>query len=225
MELIHLEGQKQFRIIPAAFPILHFFEDLADPSDMEILWEIESLTNERIRQDTGDFFLVSAKDRVSGQGSSVVMAAFTHVKLSRFSNGSFGVYYAGLSTETAIRETVYHRERFLSATQEDACEITMRLYEGKIKKPLYDIRDNKKYQHLHHPNDYIPSQQFGEQLRKTQAWGLIYNSVRHDRGSCIAIYRPPAISIPKQLTYLRYIWDGEKITDVLDTRSILNFAH
>lgn len=222
MELIQLDGHKQFRIIPSTFPTINFFEDLVDPSDMEIVWEIECLTNERLRQDVGDIFLVSPADRISGNGSSVIMAAFTHIhKSSRFSDGSFGVYYAALSIPTAVRETVFHRECFLQATQEEACEITMRLYEGKIKKPLHDIRA-ATYDYLHDPDDYTSSQLFGKKLRETQSWGLIYRSVRHAGGHCIAVFRPPAISIPKPLAHLRYVWNGKKIVDVLDTKSIMN---
>lgn len=223
-ELVELRNQKQFRIVPSVFPTMNFFEELVDPSEMEILWEIESLTNDRLRQEVGDLFLVPPEDRVSGPGSSVVMAAFTHIgKPSRFSGGNFGIYYAGLSRETAIRETVFHRECFLRATQEEACEINMRLYEGKIMKPLHDLRITQ-FIDLHHPDNYIPSQSFGAELRKTNSWGLIYNSVRHKGGHCIAAFRPPAISVPKAIAQLRYVWNGEKIIAILDAKPVLCFA-
>lgn len=213
--------KKHVRIIPSIFPPINFFEDLVDPKEMEILWEIESLTNERIRQEIGDLFLVPIEDRMSGPGSSIVMAAFTHIgRPSRFTDGSYGVYYAGLSKKTAIKETVFHRERFLLATHEEACEITMRLYEGKIIKPLHDIR-NPTFNSFHDPNDYAPSQLFGQTLRETQSWGLVYNSVRDQNGECIAIFRPPAISDLLQISHLRYIWNGKKITDILDTQRII----
>ena len=214
-------GQQQFRIIPSVYPSINFFEDLVDPAEMETLWQIESLTNERLRQEAGDIFLVAAEDRVSGPGSSVVMAAFTHLsKATRFSDGQYGIYYAGFSRETTIRETVYHRESFLNATDEDAAEITMRLYQGEIVKPLHDIRD-KAFTDLHDPDSYSESQLFAKKLRDKHSWGLIYNSVRHDGGTCIAAFRPPAISIPKQISHLKYIWNGKRITEVLDTQSIL----
>jgi len=223
VDLIDLNGQKQFRIIPSVYPPVNFFEDLVDPAEMETLWEIESLTNERLRQEAGDIFLVSTEDRVSGPGSSVIMAAFTHLsKPTRFSDGSYGVYYAGFSRETAIRETVYHRESFLKATNEGPSEVTMRLYEGMILKPLHDIRE-KKFGGLHDPDSYFESQAFGRTSRKQNAWGLVYNSVRHHGGTCMAAFRPPAISIPKQISHLKYLWNGEKITEVLDTQSILKF--
>lgn len=218
-----LIGQSNFRIIPSVLPPINFFEDLVDAAEMETLWEIENLTNERIRQDIGDIFLVSSEDRVSGPGSSVIMAAFTHVyQPSRFTDGSYGVYYAGLSLITAIHETVFHRERFLSATEEDACEITMRSYESTIAKPLHDIRTDN-FIDYHHPHDYTHSQAFARKLREAKSWGLVYKSVRHAGGECIAAFRPPALTIPKQTSHFKYIWNGEKITSVYDTKLVMEF--
>ncbi len=220
---IYLTDQVQYRIIPSVYPPINFFEDLVDPEEMETLWEIESLTNERLRQEAGDIFLVAKEDRVCGPGSTVVMAAFTHIgKPSRFTDGSFGIYYASLTRETAIRETVYRREQFLRATQEEACEVTMRLYEGKIKKPLYDVRKPlSTYRELHHPEEYAISQSFGKTLREKNAWGLLYNSVRHVGGQCVAMFRPPAVAIPKPLAHLRYVWNGKNIVEVFDAKFLL----
>ncbi|EKD71230.1 MAG: hypothetical protein ACD_46C00235G0003 [uncultured bacterium] len=219
--LIEFKNQKQFRIIPSSYPPINFFEDLVDASEMEILFEIESMTNERLLEEAGDIFLVPNEDRIAGPGSTVVMAAFTHIgRPSRFTDGSFGVYYASLTLETAIRETVFHREKFLSSTQEPACEISMRTYEGKILQPLYDVR-KKEYHHLHHPDDYSASQSFGRMMREKNSWGMIYNSVRHSGGECIAALRTKTISVPIQTKHLRYVWNGKKIANVLDVRSML----
>ena len=225
-DVIELPHQKQFRIIPSVYPPINFFEDLVDPEEMETLWEIESLTNERLRQEAGDIFLVPREDRVCGPGSSIIMAAFTHISVdrpTRFSNGSFGVYYAGLSQETAIRETIYHRERFLRFTQEDPCEITMRLYEGKIKKPLHDIR-GEDFLSLHNPDHYLDAQKFGNELKKNNSWGMLYRSVRHAGGYCIAALRPPTVSIPHDISHLKYVWDGESICEVLRTQSLIKLV-
>src|SRR3990167_607065 len=87
--LIDLNGKKQFRIIHSVYPPINFFEDLVDASEMDALFEIESLTNDRLRQEVGDIFQVAPEDRVTGPGSSVVMAAFTHIgKPTRFSDGN-----------------------------------------------------------------------------------------------------------------------------------------
>jgi len=218
---VNIPNTKQYRIISSVYPPINFFEDLVDPSEMQAVWEVESITNDRLRQEAGDINLVISEDRIAGHGSSILMAAFTHLSGStRFSDGSYGIYYAGLSKETAIRETVFHRENFLRATNEDKGELTMRLYEGTIERKLHDIR-GKHFAQLHNPHDYSQSQSYGRQLKDQNSWGIIYNSVRHDGGDCIAALRPPAVSIPIQSTHLRYIWNGERITEVLDTNTVL----
>ena len=220
-KLIELKHQIQYRIIPSVYPPINFFEGIVEASEMEALFEIESMTNDRLRQEVGDVFLVPVEDRVSGPGSSVVMAAFTHIgKVSRFTDGSYGIYYAGFSLETAIRETVFHRENFLRATNEEAGDITMRVYEGKIIQPLHDIR-SKEYIDLHHAEDWKSSQKFAREMKKKNSWGLVYNSVRHAGGTCIAVFRPPAVSNPKQSLHLKYHWNGDQVTAVSSTEIVL----
>jgi hypothetical protein len=96
----------------------------------------------------------------------------------------------------------------------------MRLYAGKIIQPLHDIRKSK-FNYLHDPNDYSESQKWGFLLKQKNTWGLIYHSVRHPAGFCVAIFRPTATSIPVAVTHLRYIWNGDRIVEVLDTRSLM----
>jgi hypothetical protein len=183
---------------------------------MEELFYIEGLTNDRLRAEAGDIALVDPEDRVSGPGSSPVMAAFTHIGTeSRFSDGSFGVYYAAKSLGTAIEETKFHRARFLGYTQEDPGEIDMRVYVGAVAKPLHDVR-GAEYAHLHDPHDWRPSQSFGLEMRAVRSWGMVYRSVRHPGGECIAALRPPAVTIPRQGPHLSFVWDGTRIDRVYE---------
>lgn len=222
--LVQLHGQRHFRIIPSVYPTINFFEDLVDPGEMETLWEIESLTNDRLRQEAGDIFLVTKEDRICGPGSSVVMAAFTHVgRPSRFTDGSYGVYYASFSQQTAIRETVFHREKFLRATAEEPCELVMRMYEGRINERVHDIR-SQDYLTCHDPDNYQASQSLGKMLRGEKSWGIVYNSVRDATGECFAALRPRATSIPVPSAHLRYIWNGKSIIDVIETKSLYGKA-
>ena len=89
---VSLHNAKFYRIIPSQFPPINIFEKIVDPEQLEAAWYLESLTNDRLREQAGDLNLVPDEDRVSGRGSSIVMAAFTHIgRESRFSDGSFGV--------------------------------------------------------------------------------------------------------------------------------------
>ena len=144
------------------------------------------------------------------------MAAFTHIGYeSRFSDGSFGIYYAALSRETAIKETSFHRERFYLASHEKPCSISMQEYIANVTKPLVDLND-QKYAELFHPAPvyYQTSQAVGKCLYEEKQWGLFYPSVRDAKGLCVGILRHPAITRPAQGCHLRYIWDGERISDV-----------
>ena len=153
------------------------------------------------------------------------MAAFTHAGFeTRFSDGSFGVYYAASSLETAIKETCFHRERFYGASNEKPCSISMREYLSTIRKPLLDITHNR-YEDFFNPDPsyYRTSQEFGKKINEEKHWGLLYPSVRNPNGLCMAIFRPPALTIPTQGSHLKYIWDGQRISEVYKESKITNF--
>lgn len=218
VKLSRLRWQQQFRIIPSKFPPINFLENLVDPKLMDAAFAVESLTNDRLREEVGDIKQVHPDDRVSGPGSSIVMATFTHIgRPTRFSDGSFGVYYAAHSLHTAVHETVFHRERFLRYTGEAPGDLDMRVFVGKVQKSMVDIR-GPGYEHLHNPDlgHYPVAQAFGAEMRRAGHWGLVYNSVRDPGGQCLAAFRPPAIGIPVQGSQLLYRWDGEKIVAVYE---------
>ncbi|MET0118145.1 MAG: RES family NAD+ phosphorylase [Sedimenticola sp.] len=55
---------------------------------------------------------------------------------------------------------------------------------------MHDIRDGI-YEYLHDPDDWSPSQAFGSDMKARGSWGLVYRSVRHPGGECIAALPPP----------------------------------
>lgn len=221
--LVEPNWPKIYRLIPSKFPPIDLFEDLVDAKDFEQLCSIEMLTNPRLKEQLGGINLVKTEDIITGKGSTALMAAFTHInKASRFTDGSYGVYYAANNLTTAIRETIYHREIFMRHTNEQAGAIDMRVYISLINKPLHDIRSksNKRYQALYHKNDYSQAQIFGLQMRNKDSWGICYRSVRDPQGECIAALRPPAVSIPHQGPHFCYVWDGEKINSYYQKKDL-----
>lgn len=198
-----------YRVISSSFPPITLFEDILDPAELQMSYALESLTNDRLAEEVGIISRVAPEDRVSGHGSTPVMAAFTHIgKVSRFTDGTFGLYYAASSQSAAIAETSFHQERFLAATNEPDVELTMRTYVNKVIKPMHDIRVG--FAHLHDPDpaNYGPAQAFAKKLREEKSWGLLYSSVRANGHECIAAFRPPAVSIPVQGKHIRYVWEA-----------------
>lgn len=213
------------RLIPSKFPPISLFDWASSEEELEQIALLEGLTNERIQAELGRINLIHKEDWIGGPGSTPLMAAFTHIGYaSRFTDGSYGIYYAASSLETAIKETVFHRERFYSASQEKPCAVSMREYIAKIKKPLINITSDE-YADLLNPDPmaYDKSQEFGKKVYDEKHWGLIYPSIRNDSGLCMAIFRPPALTLPTQGCHLRYMWDGNRISEIYQESKIANF--
>lgn len=210
-----------YRIIPSRFPPIGLFDRVADPADLEAVFQIEVMTNDRLRQESGDISLVPVEDRVTGPGSTPVMAAFTHPKPDgdRFTDGSYGAFYAGRSVETAIAETCHHRTSFLKATDEPAQELDMRVYSVDLAGTLHDIRALRdEHQDLYQPEIYTASQALARDLREAGSDGIVYASVRHEGGECAVVFRPRLLSNCLQERHLCYVWDGASITTVYEKK-------
>ena len=211
---------RAWRVIASKYPPIDLFEDIAaDPADWERLAEIESLTNPRIRQEIGEISLVPPEERVQGPGASWVMAAFTHIGPTgaRFNDASFGAYYAAASLATAIRETVFHRERMLRASKAVPDRLDMRALVGRIDGAMIDLeRAGEAARPLLDPDSYGASQAVAREVRGRNGDGFVYPSVRDPAGRCVAALRPRVVGIPAQERHLQYRWDGRRIASLFD---------
>ena len=52
----------------------------------------------------------------------------------------------------------------------------------------------------------MKSQQLAEQLLDAGSLGIVYPSVRHEGGTCIACFRPPLVSNVRRDATYRFIW-------------------
>ena len=212
------------RIVASRLPTIYLFERVADPADWDALYELESLTNPRIRTQLGALHLVPVADRVSGgPNASIVMAPFTHLSPqgTRFTDGRFGAYYAAESVDTAIAETRFHRENFLRATSQPSMELEMRCYLADIACELHDLRGRREeLRDIYDPASYVASQKVGRELREAGSNGVAFDSVRRDGGECVAIFRPRLVQNVRQGVHLRYAWDGTAISEVYEIRVV-----
>ncbi|MFC5527594.1 RES family NAD+ phosphorylase [Rhodanobacter ginsengisoli] len=209
-----------YRIVPSRFPTVGVYDRIADPADLEAVFAIEAMTNPRLREEAGALKLVPQDRRISGPGSTPVMAAFTHLNPegSRFSDGSWGVFYAAHSVATAVEETVYHRERFLAATAEPACDIQMRCYRTSLDSRLHDLRGG--WPAAHDPGSYAASIALARELRGAGSNGLVFDSARHAGGECVAAFYPDVVAPCVQAQHLIYRWDGMRIAQVLEVSEL-----
>ncbi|MGA8277710.1 MAG: RES family NAD+ phosphorylase [Rhodanobacteraceae bacterium] len=217
---MRVDWRRAYRIVASRFPPVGLFDRVADPDDLEAVFAVEGMTNARIREEIGALKLVPAGRRISGPGTTPIMAAFTHLNPagSRFSDGSFGVFYAAHDRDTAIDETVYHRERFLRESAQGPVDIQMRSYVTKIRARLHDIRGG--WPTLHNPDGYAASQAMAIRLRRHGSDGIVHDSVRHAGGECVAVFYPDLVAPCVQAAHYTYRWDGTRITAVLELTQV-----
>jgi RES domain len=226
--LRRVSWRPSYRLIPSRYPTVGLYDAIADPADLDVVFAIEALANPRIRDELGELTLVAKEERISGPGATPVMAAFTHLNPegSRFSDGSYGVYYAAHSLETAIAEVSHHRAVFLRRTDEPALDVDMRLITASVEAELHDLLERDAALDAPNPfaaaldaDDYGPSQSLGRRLRAADSWGIRYPSVRHAGGECVGILRPRALRHAKAAAHLALHWDGTRITHWYEKRS------
>ncbi len=209
--------QPCWRLVSSRFPPAGLFDRVADPEDLDIVFAIEGLTNDRLRDEAGDINLVLPEERISGPGTTPVMAAFTHLNPegSRFTDGSYGVYYAANGIETAVAETRFHRARFLAATNQLPIEVDMRSYASDVDAPMQDIRKRQtELPEIYDSESYGVSQRFARQLRNEGSNGIVYDSVRFAGGECVAVFKPKLLSPVRQGPHFCYVWNGKEIAEV-----------
>jgi hypothetical protein len=207
------------RIVPTRHPTIHLYDRVADAADFDALHALEAMTNDRMRDEIGQIELVPPAERRYGPGAGPIMAAFTHVNRqgSRFSDGSFGVFYAARDRATAVAETRYHHGLFLAATGEGPMHLPMRLYHVVIDARLHDLRPPGAVDaEVYDPDGYAVSRALGVALRRAGSAGVVYRSVRKPGGACVGLYTPRGASRCLHAAVLLYAWDGSAFVDVYE---------
>ena len=222
--MVRISWGETFRIVHSRYPFVGIFDEIGDPADIDAILEIEQRTNDRIRDAIGELSLIRPGDRVAGPGSTPIMAAFTHARPSRFTDGSYGVYYAAHKRQTAIFETRYHVEAFYRATSEESADIDMRVYVAAIAGNFDDLRALPENDARLDPASYAASQAYAKPLHDADvADGIAYPSVRDpERRACLACFRAKIIKDARTHGYLTYRFDGRRrqIADVFERESL-----
>lgn len=208
-EDIHQTG---YRLIHSKYPPIALFDDVATADEFEALYEIQAMTNPRLKNEVGNLNLLPKEDiPFDIDGTAYAVAPFTHVNPdgSRFSDGSYGCLYIGNTIDTAISEVRYHQQQYWSKVNNLAyerfvfrglcCEFSslgcITLSANEASAPLLD------------PHDYQASRAFGAQCRRQKINGIIYPSVRHQGGVCYGLLTPKNVSRIYQSAHYEMIFD------------------
>lgn len=99
--------------------------------------------------------------------------------------------------------------------------LEMRVLAADLDGNLHDIRGmRKKLPKVYSRTSYAASQELADRLVKESSYGIVYDSVRHKGGQCVAALRPPVLSNCQRERHLIFEWDGEKIGKVYELREL-----
>jgi RES domain-containing protein len=198
---IKLEQDRTHRLIPYRYsdrgrPILNL---LAQDDDdlLSDLTELEGATNDRLLGESGRLPGISAIELVSGfRLAHIVNASFTHPNPfgGRFNGEGRGAWYAAFEMQTAQTEVAFHRAAELKEVGWRAEEVFSYIdYLADFRHEFHDIRGDADFVDCLDPNSYAASQTLGFTLLTSGSAGIVFPSVRHKDGVCIACFRPPLV--------------------------------
>jgi len=183
----------------------HLFDDLSEvAADWDTAVDLEMATKPRL--------FVSQRpiiDRPFEEAlwNDAIGHPFKHWMRSRYSDGSFGVWYGSDMIETTVYETAYHwRARLLqdAGFTQPGIRIERKLYRVRCDASLVDLRPAvERFQALVDPDDYTLTHQVGAKLHHEGHPGLVSKSARCG-GDVYSVLNPKVLSNPRQVMFLTY---------------------
>lgn len=204
---------KVVRNIVSLGALQNLFDDLSSsPQDWELARQTENGVTSPPYQSTTPVIYRPFED---AQWFNAIGWPFKHWQASRFSDGSFGVWYGCDTVGTSVFETAHHWLRGLltDAGFENEKVVGERaIYEVACDAALVDLRPlAARHAGLIHKTDYSTAQRVGARLHREGHPGLVTRSVRHAAGHNYVVLNPGVLSNPQHTCQLTYRLEGRSI--------------
>jgi len=146
---------------------------------------------------------------------NAIIWPFKHWQSSRFSDGTYGVWYGSESVETTVYESAYHWYRGLlcdAGFERTAVVAERKVYSVACGAALLDFRAAvDEHPELLHPSDYAFCQSVGARIHREGHPGILTRSVRRPAGENVVVFNPDVLSNPRHNCQLTYRLEGEHI--------------
>ncbi len=203
------------RLIPARYTdrdesVLTRLTD--DPDGLNALFELEGATNDRLLGEAGLLPGITVRELVFGiPYFHIVNAAFTHASPlgNRFNGSKRGAWYAAFSRETSEVEVAYHKSKELQEIKWQERETFSFVdFLADFRGKFHDIRGDARFEDCLDRNNYKESQRLANELLEEGSPGIVYPSVRHQGGTCIACFRPALVTNVRKGSSLSIIFEN-----------------
>lgn len=202
------------RLIPSRFADLDdsVLAPLADNDDvLRDLFDLDNATNERLRGESGLLPGIGMDELVFGVPNfRIVNAAFTYARPegSRFNDGERGAWYCGFDAETSLAEVIFHKTVEYAEIDRFDDSVSYQSLLADFSASFHDLRGVAAYADSLAADSYIASQALAHSLLEAGSMGIIYPSVRHPGGICLACFRPALVGNVRKAQSYRLTWAG-----------------
>jgi hypothetical protein len=184
-----------------------------DDAQLKDIIDLDSATNDRRLAENNLLPRIDIHELVFGvPHHRIVNAAFYHAHPlgSRFNGPERGAWYAAFEAETAQAEVAFHKSVELAEIEWFDEELTYDDYLADFSAEFHDIRDDDRFAACLAPDSYVMSQDLADRLLDIGSLGVVYPSVRRDRGTCVACFRPALVTNVRKGPTYRFVWNGSE---------------
>jgi RES domain len=198
------------RHLPQSDSVLVAIAD--EDAHLQAIFELDAATNDRLLAGQRLLPGIGIEELVFGvPHAAVINAAFCHPNPlgSRFNGPNRGAWYSAFALETSQAEVGFHKSVQLAEIQRFEDVVTYDDYMADFSASFHDLRAAGSAMRTYlDPASYVQSQALAETLLDADALGVIYPSVRHTGGTCIACFRPALVTNVRRGKTYRFTWDG-----------------
>ena len=127
---------------------------------------------------------------------------------TRFSDGSFAVFYSSLDQETAEAEVRHHWCAKFSGKPDSGRVTWYQRFKCNFKGYVKDLRTKQEeWSDLTHNSDYGFCNKLGTEAKETRLDGLLAPSARRNGGTNLPVFVRSALSDPRDLRLVRVACD------------------
>lgn len=187
---------------------------LVDADELAALAEIEGATSNRLMAQNRGTADVQAYELVYGvPHAAFINASFAYAKpreANRFNGAERGAWYAALDLDTCLAEVRHHLTEALVQTGVYEAVVDYAELYASFAGEFVDMRPHADHICLHPDKGvgYPAGNALADAARARGLNGIIYPSVRHAGGTCIAALFPHAVQSVAQGDIYRMTWRG-----------------
>ena len=198
------------RHLPQGDSVLVAISD--DDAHLKAIFELDAATNDRLLAEQQLLPGIGIEELVFAiPHAAVVNAAFCHPHPlgSRFNGPTRGAWYAGFAIATSQAEVGFHKSVQLAEIGRFDDTVTYDDYIADFSASFHDLRSAAPGARTWlDPNTYVHSQELAERLLEAESLGVVYPSVRHVGGTCVACFRPALVTNLRRGKTYRFTWEG-----------------